>query len=255
MQGRALPSFLSVPGSMASVLSPAENEYGMSDQLRIPLRVAARDCNTLRTKAVGLFPAKASSPGGDALLEEQSGRFDPALAGVAEPLLPLAMLHHGLPRPKQGAFGTRFPMLAVEVEIDRLADRQLVQMIFFVLALREESDWSKYRQRRGRRRRLCGCGRSLSDSATVRLLDQAFDVARHCMKRALLREQRRLGKRVEAQPPQRCQAQSRAGSLDQCEGSNLDSTLPSDGGKRAMRNATQRDFFWGAERSNQTTGQ
>jgi len=29
----ALPSFLSVPSSMASVLSPAEKEYGMSDQL------------------------------------------------------------------------------------------------------------------------------------------------------------------------------------------------------------------------------
>src|SRR5215216_8026551 len=107
----------------------------MSDQL--PLTVASCSvrlqypCVRKRSESLpGLMPRR---PGGNALLEKQSGRLDPPLAGVAEPLLLFAMFDHGPPRPEQGAFGTGLPLFAVEVEVDRAPDRQLVQMLFFVL--------------------------------------------------------------------------------------------------------------------------
>src|SRR5215203_4064587 len=113
---------------------------------RTPSQVAADDCNTQRTKAAGRAPGlKPRRPGGHALLEERSGVLDAALAGVAERDLPFTMLHHGLPRAEQGALGTGFPMLVVEVIEDRGTDRELASMLFLVPGLQEQIH-------RGRRR-------------------------------------------------------------------------------------------------------
>src|SRR5215204_3925449 len=83
----------------------------------------------------GLEPAR---PGGHALLEEGSRGLDEPLAGIAEPDLPLAMLHHGPPRAEQGALGAGPPLLVVEVVVNRGTHGGLASMLFLVPGLQEQ---------------------------------------------------------------------------------------------------------------------